>query len=228
MTQVPFEPPDPQSNAGAVTSIRPIASQPGWVSVCVGRRRVGAVTGEALERLGIAIGVPWTQARALGFAAEVEYLAALHAGLALLRGADRSSAELARRLEGKGHAAGAVARAVAALEAHPLLTEGGRADRRAGRLASRGVAQSLIEQKLGGEGFTGQAASQAAAEAVRGVDPEVQAERLVRGRLGVRPGSESDPRTWRRLAEVLERNGYEPEVAERVLRRVLGEPPESE
>lgn len=213
-------PPDPS----AVTSLRPIASRPGWLSICIDRRRVGALTAEACARLAIAVGTPWTPALAAAFAAESDFLKALHDATALLRNADRTTERLTGRLAAKGHSPAAIARAHEHLRARGLLDDDRHAADVARRHAERHRDQPFIEAKLRALGHTPETAAQAARESVAGLDPVDRAERLLRSRQAVNPRRAEDPaRARRRLHALLLRNGFEDEVARAALERVLGE-----
>jgi len=147
--------------------------------------------------------------------------AAHAAALQLLTTRARTRAELARRLEGRGFAAAAVAEAVVRLERVGLVDDAALSADVAESRAARGLDAPAIALELRDRGVD-PAVAERAAQAV--VPDELRAERcrqVAESRLA-QLGDLPPAARLRRLATYLARRGYPAELAEAVSRELVG------
>lgn len=149
----------------------------------------------------------------------VGYDDAWEAALGLLAASAKSAAELDRRLQGRGAPAGVRAAVLARLSELGLVDDRAVARALVERRAGQGRAPAAIVAELAARGV----APEAAAAALEGLDAEAAALEAAAARarrLAHLPLSEQAARLHAHLL----RRGFEPEVAEAAVRRVL--PPE--
>lgn len=218
----PHTPPSP-----AVTSVRPIASRPGWVWVCVDRARRGAISAAGASALGIAPGAVWTASLADAFRRRAALDGAIEAATAALARREHSAARVLALLRALGHGDAAARAAVEHLQVRGLIDDARAAAADAERSARRGLDGSLIEAKLRLAGHDAAEAARATREVLRGTDPIDRACQFLQRRMQFHAGrTGADPaRRWRRLYALLVRNGFEDEVAQAALERTIGLPP---
>ncbi|MBT8485726.1 MAG: hypothetical protein KJO43_09105, partial [Phycisphaerae bacterium] len=135
--------------ASRITSVRPLPSDPGTVSVRVDGRVVGRVAVEMVDRLALAPGASWSTERAAAFARAAATDATRRAALGCLRRRSRSTASLRAWLTERGHDIGVIAEVIGDLHARGLLD-----DERHGRdlaralLARRPAAWRFLVERL--------------------------------------------------------------------------------
>jgi SOS response regulatory protein OraA/RecX len=145
---------------------------------------------DVVVRAGLDIGRELDRARARELGRELRRAKALSAATRSLAATDRSQCALEQRLMRAGHSAAAREAALATLGSAGLLDDARLAESRAGVLARRGYGDAAIRADLRRR----MVASEAAADAVAGLEPELD---RVRRRL---EGESVTPALLRRLA----------------------------
>jgi SOS response regulatory protein OraA/RecX len=133
---------------------------------------------DAVVRAGLAVGRRLDRATARELGREVRRAKALSAATRSLAASDRSERALAQGLTRAGHSAAAREAALAALGNAGLVDDARLAETRAGVLARRGYGDAAIRADLRRR----MVASETAADAVAGLEPELERARgLLRG-----------------------------------------------
>jgi SOS response regulatory protein OraA/RecX len=151
----------------------------GRVAVELDGRPWRVLPADVVARAGLAVGraLDRTTARELG--REIRRAKALTAATRSLASSDRSQRALEQRLARAGHSAAAREAALAALGNAGLVDDARLAESRAALLARRGYGDAAIRADLGRR----MVASDVAADAVAGLDPELdRALELLRGK----------------------------------------------
>lgn len=204
-----------------ITRIEVLPREPGLVRLRSGRRTVGTVRAEDLQRLGIAVG------GGLGGAMQREVeritaeLAAQQRAVRLLARRPLSSGELERRLIAAGHGRAAIAGALDRLRAARILDDAGSAtDAVRARSKRRPASRDAVREDLARRGFDDATAGKALAE-LGGESDLDRARRAGRTRLGKLGSGETGRR--RRLGAFLARRGFDEETCDTVVRELLGD-----
>jgi regulatory protein len=206
----------------AVTSLRPTARDPTKVSITVNRKHIATIDQRQVDRLGLAVGVPWTEslARQVEQACLADRLRAY--AVRTLARRPLSRAELVRRLTARSlEPAGAAALA-------DELARVGLVDDRAvaeslvrGQLARKPAGRALLLAKLAQKRVDRAAARAAVDEALAGVDQGRQAADLARQRLRTMPASLDPQAVRRRLYGYLARRGFDPDACMTAVRAAM-------
>ena len=207
------------ATAENITAIRSSARDPLRCTVMLGRRAAAKLSREAVERLGLRVGMLWdaaTESRIRD--AEAEELAMRYA-MRVVRRRAIGSAELIERLTRKGHAA------AAPFIVQRLTEKGMLDDEKYGRLvvqselARKPTGRRLLTHKLYRKRLPRELIGRVVEQAVRQTDPVADARRLVEQKLRGATLRRCDSRTrHRRLWGVLARRGFDYETIEAALR----------
>jgi len=147
--------------------------------------------------------------------------AAHAAALRLLTTRARTRAELRQRLEQRGFETAAVAEVLARLERVGLVDDAALAETVAEGRAERGLAAPAIAAELRDRGVDPEVAERAAQAAVPAEDRADRCRQVAEARLAQLVGLPA-PTQLRRLASYLTRRGYPPDLAESVVRDLVG------
>ncbi|HUX34945.1 MAG TPA: regulatory protein RecX [Gemmatimonadaceae bacterium] len=201
-----------------VTALTPHPRRTGRVDVAVDGKSAGAISLDAIARLGIHVGTDLDPIRQ-AFEDEVGALATWDRASGLLAARARSRVELRRLLLRKGEPAGQVDRALDRLERAGYLDDADYARQFArSKALGSGMSRRRVQQELGKRGVARELADAAIADvfADEGVDEYAAVERLARKKLPALARLEPVARR-RRLYGFLARRGFDADDIHRVL-----------
>jgi len=211
------------NDATSVTGITPSAKREGRFDVQVAGKPVATLSLDAIERLRLLVGVPFTEQLAAAVEREVQAQRTMDRALNMLAFRARSIRELRRGLIRKGEAEELADAAIARLTSAGLLDDrdyarsyvrakvagaGFSRRRLRGELARRGVARDIAEEAIG-EVFASEE-----------MDEADIIERVALKKLRSLAKVDDDTRR-RRLYAYLARRGYELDDIRRVMTKVL-------
>jgi regulatory protein len=198
-------------DGAAIEALEVGPADPNLRRVVAGGRHVATLWARDAERLGLAVGGPWSSALASRVRELVEASAARDAALRLLGGRAMSRGELLERLGRRGHARAACAAALEQLIQDGWLDEASYARALCAELLRRQPAgEPFLVRRLTARHIDPDLARQAALEALAGRDPVEEAVRFGRARLP--PASLARAARARRLAGLLARRGFDEET----------------
>ncbi|MBX3363422.1 MAG: regulatory protein RecX [Phycisphaeraceae bacterium] len=194
------------------------------VWVIVDGRRAAKLTPKGVADLGLRVGLAWTDDLARQVEAAAEEGAALREAYTALARRALSSADLGRRLARKGHAPGAIARAVEELTRRGVLDDARLTEQIVRSTLSRRVtSRREVEQKLRRRGIDTHQSKPSLDEAFAERDALADAYALAVQRLGRMETRLPAPTRSRRLFGLLARRGFPPDVCAEAVRRAMKE-----
>lgn len=206
-----------------VAAIVPARRDPSLVTVRVGRRIVATVETDDVRAAGAVVGEALSDEAIAALARADARVRALRDARRIVGRAAVARSRLVDRLIAKGHARDVAENAADRLERAGAIDERAVAEavvhaaRRAGP-----VGRSRLEATLRAKGVSEEAGSAVIADALGAGDPMAEAEAFARGKAA-RMARLDRATARRRLYGLLARRGFEAEVCEDVVRRVLGE-----
>jgi regulatory protein len=207
-----------------ITAITASARHAGRFEILVEREVVATLNLDAIERLGIRIGLALTESLASRVAVEAAALHTFDRALAMLAARPRAARDLERMLVRKGEPAGHVATAVERLVALGVLDDAQYARQfiRA-KIAGAGLSRRRLQSELWRRGVARDVIDAALAEVMveDEVDESAQIAQVAAKKL--RTLRSADPATTRRrLYSFLARRGYESSAIRRVIDSLPG------
>ncbi|MFI5241699.1 MAG: regulatory protein RecX [Gemmatimonadales bacterium] len=210
---------------GHVSAITPSARHQGRFEVLVDGDPIATLSLDAIERLALHTGMPWTESIAGRAAAEEAVLHAFDRAANMLAARPRATRDLERLLVRKGEPAAHVAAAV-----HRLTAMGALDDARFARqfirskIASAGLSRRRLQSELWRRGIARDVVDAALTDVLAEdeVDEDAQLEQVAARKL--RTLRSLDPATGRRrLYAFLARRGYDSSAIRRVLDKLPGD-----
>ncbi|HEV7703615.1 MAG TPA: regulatory protein RecX [Gemmatimonadaceae bacterium] len=213
-----------ESDAARVTAISASARHAGRFEILVEREVVATLSLDAIERLGLRIGVPLTEALANRVAAEAAALHTFDRALAMLAARPRAARDLERLLVRKGEPPEHVATAVQRLIALGILDDAQFARQfiRA-KISGAGLSRRRLQSELWRRGVAREVIDVALAEVMVEDEVDESAQIAAVAAKKLRTLRTADPATTRRrLYSFLARRGYESSAIRRVMDALPG------
>lgn len=207
------------SDAPRVTAITASARHPGRFEILVDREVVATLSLDAIDRLGIRIGVPVTEALNARVAHETAALHTFDRALAMLAARPRAARDLERLLVRKGEPAEHVATAVERLLALGVLDDAQYARQfiRA-KISGAGLSRRRLQSELWRRGVAREVIDAALADVIVEDEVDESAQIAAVAAKKLRTLRSADPATTRRrLYSFLARRGYESSAIRRVM-----------
>lgn len=204
-----------------ISAILPHPRRQGRVEVSVDGKAVGAVSADAVVRLGLRVGADFEPLRR-GFEAECLLLATWDRATGLLAATARSRSDLRRQLIRKGEPVAQVDPVLDRLERAGYLNDAEFARQFArGKMLGGGMSRRRVQQELAKRGVDRGIADEAVAEVFveEEVDEAQAVERFARKKLKSL-AKYDEPTRRRRLYGYLRRRGFEDEDIRDVLGRI--------
>jgi len=202
-----------------ITAIKASARHPGRFEILVDREVVATLSLDSIERLGVRIGVAYSESLAARVAVEAAALHTFDRAVAMLAARPRAVRDLERVLVRKGEPAEHVAAAVERLKTLGILDDAQFARQfiRA-RIAGAGLSRRRLQSELWRRGVARDVIDDALAEVMQEdeVDEDAQIAQVAAKKL--RTLRSADPAAVRRrLYAFLARRGYESSAIRRVM-----------
>ena len=207
-----------------ITAITASARHAGRFEILVEREVVATLSLDAIERLGIRIGVPLTETLASRVAVEAAALHTFDRALAMLAARPRAARDLERMLVRKGEPAEHVATAVERLVALGILNDAQYARQfiRA-KISGAGLSRRRLQSELWRRGVAREVIDAALAEVMVEDEVDESAQIAAVAAKKLRTLRSADPATTRRrLYSFLARRGYESSAIRRVMDALPG------
>ena len=208
-----------------ITAIVPSHRREGRFDVQVDGKQLATVSLDAVERLGLGVGLALDPDRERQILEAAEALAVYDRALNMLASHGRSSRDLRKRLIQKGEPAPLVDQAIARLTTIGLLDDAQFARSLArSKAVGQGASKRRVQQEMFKRGVARDVADEAIAEVFEeeAVDESENAEAAARKKLRSLGGVDAETRR-RRLYGFLARRGYAPDAIRETLEKVLGE-----
>lgn len=189
----------------------------------VGHRVLGVLRAGDVADLGLRVGVVLNESYLSAIDDRSRFVAALDTALRRLRHRARSQAEIRSDLEARGFDAGHIGAVIGRLGELKLLDDREFAREALSQTTRRAPAgERLLRDVLDRHGVTPEIAGEAIEE-VRAASPqeEQQARALIESRLKVMKSLDAVAKA-RRLMGLLARRGFDEEMAERLIREIVG------
>lgn len=219
------EAPDPLAAPARVTAISASARHPGRFEILVEGAVVATLSLDGIERLGVRIGVAFTDSTAQRVAGEASALHTFDRALAMLAARPRAARDLERMLVRKGEPAQHVATAVERLIALGALDDAQFARQFIrSKISGAGLSRRRLQSELWRRGVARDVIDGALADVIveDEVDEDAQIAQVAAKKL--RTLRTADPATARRrLYSFLARRGYDSAAIRRVIDALPGE-----
>ena len=217
---------EPKNALDEITAIAASARDPRRMVVKIGEgRAVGTVPSRVVRELDLVIGMPWTPSLAVRFADAVEFDVWLQKGMRLTARRPLARAVLTQKLADKGATPAMLERVIARLRELGLVD-----DKALGQLivehelSNQPAGEALLRAKLERKGLEEAAIDHALNEAspvTTGAGAARAAMSLAKSKLASLRGVDKNT-ARRRLAGLLARRGFDEQVVQEVVERLLG------
>ncbi len=207
----------------SITALDPMRDSAERIKVRAGRLVVAVLRSRDVGELGLGIGTTLDRAKLDAIHVRTQYLSALDAALRYLRHRARSEAEMRTHLIGRGFDAAQINSVVERLRELRLLDDRSFAHEAIEQVQRRLPAgERLMRDVLERHGVGGEIAGEVLGQ-VREQSPpaEQQARALIESRLEAMQSLAPETQA-RRLMALLGRRGFEEELAERLVREIVG------
>jgi len=198
----------------AVSSIRPLSSDPSRCSILVGRRKVATVQRAEIEAIAISVGDEWTESVAKRVAEAAELSGAKAYALRRLAKRAMTERELHKAIERQGHAPATAERTLEEMRRLGLMDDEAiaKAVTRTA-LCAKPAGRRFLLSKLRQRGVERQTAARVVEEALDGRDSREDAVSLARSRIRFLPRTADEQTARRRIYAFLARRGIDPSAA---------------
>jgi len=207
----------------SITALQPTRDSGERLKVRVGRRVLGVLRAGDVADLGLRVGTVLSETNLKSIVERSQFVAALDAALRRLKHCARSETEMRSHLHSRGYEAAHIAMVIERLSELKLLDDREFAREALSQTTRRAPAGArLLRDVLDRHGVKPEIAGEAIEEA-RAESPheEQQARGLIESRLKAM-GSLDPVAKARRLMGLLARRGFEQELAERLIREIVG------
>lgn len=209
-----------------ISGLQPDLSDLTVAFVKVGDKVVAKVPFAEVEKLGLRVGASWTSRLAQTCEQAFNLFSAKETGKKILAIKGRTAQQLEVKLTEKGVSVAIARQAVEELRRDGVVKDEIVAEQMAEAEVSKGAGAERVKRKLRDAGVSEETATATLKRVTKGKSEATRAKEAAEEIAKKLPAKLAKASKWRRVAQGLERRGFDEDVARAATRKVLGPEPE--